>query len=208
MPANKIREQIRADRRAVSPTDRAAWSSSICQRIVTLDQFLMAKRVAGFLAFDGEADPLDAMVAAVDQDKEVYVPTIVAKRTPLKFVRWTPGCAMRKNKFGINEPVVPESEWLDGRELDFVITPLVAFDESRNRIGVGGGFYDRTFEFLNSDAGSGSSEVVKSDSQIETDHLISTFLMGCAFELQKVESISAKEWDVQLHGVATEITCY
>ena len=189
---------MRADRRAVSPADRASRSKLICQRMVAIEQFLSAKHVAGFLAFDGEADPLATMVAAIDLGKKVYVPTIIAKRTPLKFVPWTPNCAMRKNDFGIDEPIVRESEWLTGIELDFVITPLVAFDESCNRIGVGGGFYDRTFEFLNS----------KTDSEIPVIPETSTCLIGFAFELQKVESISTKPWDVQLQGVATEKACY
>ncbi len=218
LTAKKIRNRIRAARKAVAPSDRVAWSQSICKRMVGLKQFQSADRVAGFLAFDGEADPRAAMVAAIDQGKQVYVPTIIAKGTPLKFVQWTQDCEMQKNRFNIEEPVAPKSTWIEGHELDFVITPLVAFDESCNRIGVGGGFYDRTFAFLNSNKNSKFSSSKESNSKLtnvqsnESEPVIaqnsSSTLIGFAFELQKVACITTNDWDVGLHGVVTETTSY
>jgi 5-formyltetrahydrofolate cyclo-ligase len=76
--------------------------------------------------------------------------------------------------------------------LDFVITPLVAFDDSCNRIGVGGGFYDRTFEFLK-----------HSESDVSQ-----VALVGFAFELQRVDVIQINDWDVPLVAVATESGVY
>ncbi len=192
MSRKKLRQQIRAARRAVAPTERAASSQLICDRIADLEEFNSAQTVAGFLAFDGEADPLALMKLASTQGQQVYVPTIIAKGQPLMFVPWSAGCEMKKNGFGILEPNVPKTQWVAGEQLELVITPLVAFDESCHRIGVGGGFYDRTFEFLN-----------QTDRDSETTHMV-----GFAFELQRLETIDAKAWDVHLNGVATEMHYY
>ena len=137
----ELRKQIRAVRRDVEPKLRQQHSSSICQRISELDSYQAATRIAAYLAFDGEADPMEAMVLAVDQGKQVYLPIIVGKSKPLAFAPWTPSTPMKTNRFDICEPEVDSTEYISADQLDFVISPLVAFDAQCNRIGVGGGFY-------------------------------------------------------------------
>lgn len=189
---NEMRTQVRNGRRNATEVDRACWSRAICNRLRHEPSFLQSQVIAGFLAFDGEADPLELMIAAVDLGKHVYVPTIVAKAQPLMFVPWSQGCEMAANRFGILEPIEPIANWIAAKELDYVITPLVAFDEACNRIGVGGGYYDRSFAHL------------KRATTIAT----STQLMGFAFELQKMATIEVNNWDVRLDGVATESSIY
>ena len=186
-----LRQQIRVARRAVDPQICEQKSSTICQRIIGLDSYQSACRIAAYLAFDGEADPMELMADAVDQNKQIYLPIIVGKSKPLVFAPWTPSTPMVKNRFNIMEPQVAQTEWISADQLDFVINPLVAFDERCNRIGVGGGFYDRTFAFAN-----------------EPRQASSVQLIGAAFELQKLPSIQPKEWDVRLDAVATESRVY
>jgi len=187
----ETRNRIRAARRAAPQEKRAIWSRRTCARIAALSSFQTANIVAGFLAFDGEADPAELMAQAIDQGKQVYVPTIINKGEPLMFVPWSENCALEENRYGILEPVAPKSEWIAAGQLDFVITPLVAFNESCDRIGVGGGFYDRSFSFLN-----------RSNNKSEESNVR---LVGFAFELQKVDSIETNDWDVPLSAVATEV---
>ena len=188
---NEIRKQIRSARRAVEPAIRQRQSSNICQTISELDSYQAASRVAAYLAFDGEADPMELMVSAVDQGKQVFLPMIVGRSKPLAFAPWTPSTTMEKNRFDILEPVVDPSELISAEQLDFVVTPLVAFDERCNRIGVGGGYYDRTFAFLN-----------------EPERLKSIQLVGFAFELQKLPEIQPQEWDIRIDAVVTESQIY
>ena len=156
-----------------------------------LEAFQKSKRVGAFQAFDSEADPVGLMTLAIEQGKQVYVPVVVGKAKPLRFAAWHPEVEMKPNRFGIDEPVGEPANWIDAQELDFVITPLVAFDQSCNRIGVGGGFYDRTFEFLN-----------------EPENQKSVMLVGFAFELQKLDSIEPQPWDVRLDAVVTQSSVY
>lgn len=186
-----IRTSIRKARREIPPAYRAAASSRICESFSRLEVFKAAQRIGGFLAFDGEADPLGLMILACEDAKQVYVPVMRGKGQPLSFAPWHPGIAMKPNGFGILEPDVAESDWIGGSELELVITPLVAFDKYLNRIGVGAGYYDRTFGFLK-----------------EAEQRTATRLIGFAFEMQKLKKIESNPWDVSLHGVVTEAQVY
>lgn len=188
---SKIRSRIRNARKAVDEQTRQAWSDSASSRTGQIEAFKNSKRVGAFQAFDGEADPVGLMSLAIEQDKQVYVPIIVGKGKPLRFAPWYPDVEMMPNRFGIDEPVGNPEHWIDAEDLDFVVAPLVAFDQQCNRIGVGGGYYDRSFAFLNEPA--------------NTNDLM---LVGFAFELQKLDSIEPQSWDVRLDSVVTEFNIY
>ena len=188
-----LRKQIRQLRAQIPAPYRQQASYRISEQVAALDVYRRAERVAGYLPFEGEADPLPLMDRAIQDSKQVFVPQIVKKGAPLQFARWSRETAMRKNFFGIDEPDVPAEEWIGGPELDLVLVPLVGFDEARNRIGVGGGYYDRTFSFLREKGLDDSSR---------------PRLIGVAFELQKLSAIETKPWDVPLDAVVTELTIY
>ena len=92
---------------------------------------------------------------------------------------------MRRGDFGIQEPAGGPIR--AARNLDIILTPLVAFDSAGNRIGMGGGYYDRTFAFL------------KRRTTWRKPKLI-----GIAFGLQEVDAVPVDTWDVPLDGILTE----
>jgi 5-formyltetrahydrofolate cyclo-ligase len=92
---------------------------------------------------------------------------------------------LRKNTYGIWEPV--HGDFIDVRLLDIVVTPLVAFDEHGNRIGMGGGYFDRCFSFLR-----------------HRTRWLQPKLIGLAFDCQKVEEITPNPWDIPLYRVYSE----
>nr|WP_275116230.1 5-formyltetrahydrofolate cyclo-ligase [Aliiroseovarius subalbicans] len=98
--------------------------------------------IAGYMPIRTEITPIPAM-AAMAAWGPVVVPVIEAADQPLKFARWTPDCEMVDGAFGAAVPKV--CEYLDPEVL---IVPLVAFDGAGNRLGYGGGFYDRSLEGL------------------------------------------------------------
>jgi 5-formyltetrahydrofolate cyclo-ligase len=97
---------------------------------------------------------------------------------------------MRINRFRLPEPDVADSEMLAPEDLDLVLAPLVVFDSYRNRIGMGGGFYDRSFAFRKIP---GHTRPV---------------LIGVAHEIQKVDRIVPEEWDVPLDMIVTDQAIY
>ena len=181
------RKAIRESRLAVPGSYAAQASAKFVELIVDLEWYQKADRIAAYLPFNGEADPLPLMDRAILDGKKVFVPIIVAKGEPLKFEGWTRETEVRTNRFDIREPELSADE-ISPEELDVVITPLVAFDGQRNRLGVGGGYYDRTFAFLNG--------VASKDRQ--------PVLIGLAYELQHIKKINAQAHDVKLDAVVSE----
>jgi 5-formyltetrahydrofolate cyclo-ligase len=136
-----------------------------------------------FLAFDGEPSLAPLVKSARRQRKQLYVP--VLRGMTMRFAELTPGATLAPNFFGIMEPKLGRK--IDARELDLVLTPLVAFDERGVRLGVGRGYYDRAFKFLR-----------------HRSHWRRPKLLGVAYELQRVGPLTPSSWDVPLWGVATE----
>jgi len=116
------------------------------------------------------------------------LPIMRGQSTPVQTLMFAPFDAtstFTTRQYGIKEPDTPQSEWLSPDQLDLVLVPLVAFDNTCNRIGMGGGFYDRSFEFR------------KNSKAPPT-------LMGVAHALQQVDDVFTQSWDVALDGIITD----
>ena len=190
-PNARLRKQIRDARRAIPAPYAVQASYRISEQVALRADYRVSERVSGFLPFDGEISPLPLLDRALQEGKQVFVPMLRGKTDPLRFARWTRDAVLQKNRFGIDEPAVPESEWISASQLDLALFPLVAFDRLGNRIGVGGGYYDRSFAFTRT-----SGEQLR------------PALIGLAYELQCVEEIEPADWDIRLDAVVTELQTY
>lgn len=185
------RAHIREMRRSLSDAQRREASAGLCERVRGMAVFARSRHIAGFLAFDGEIDVSLLLRHAISSGKSVYLPILLGSKSAMAFAPYRLDEALRRNDFGILEPDVDKTQWLPARALDLVLTPLVAFDDNGNRLGVGGGFYDRTFAFLNT--GPATAQ---------------TRLLGVAYEFQRLSGIEKQPWDVPLHGVVTDKRLY
>lgn len=185
MPESRraLRKAIRAERRAIDPLKRRAMERALVRNILSWPPYRRARRLAVFLAFDGEPDLKRLIETAHRRRKQLYVPSLDGDT--MTFVRLRPNAAFGRNFFGILEPA--KRETVDARELDLVLTPLVACDDVGTRIGVGRGYYDRRFAFLR-----------------ERRVWIRPKLVGVAYELQRVPRLERKPWDIPLWGLVTE----
>jgi 5-formyltetrahydrofolate cyclo-ligase len=179
----QLRQQLRAKRRALPEAIRAQADRAIHAHIKSLPEYRRARRSALYLAFDGEPSLGRLVDAARRQRKQLYVP--VLRGMTMTFAELEHGAKLAANFFGIMEPKVGAR--IDARDLDLVLTPLVAFDERGVRVGVGRGYYDRAFNFLR-----------------HRSHWRRPKLLGVAYELQRVEPLTPSSWDVPLWGVVTE----
>jgi len=141
------------------------------------------------MAVAGEVDCAALIKTGWLRKKRIFAPVLAKKR--LKFAPLVPGSKLVPNRFGIFEPAHVERDLLDPKHLDAVVVPLLAFDENLNRVGMGAGFYDRTFAF-------------------STRRSIwrSPLLVGLAYSFQRVDTLHAHAWDVPLHRVITEQECF
>ena len=187
-----LRQQIRNLRRAVPSAQRHQAALQLLRQVASLKIFSNAHHIAGYLAFDGELDPAPLLERAMAVGKQVYLPVLPNNsQAPMVFAPYQPGTVLKPNRFGILEPDVPAGQLLLPQRLDLALTPLVAFDVSGTRMGMGGGFYDRTFTFRRNPA-----------------HLCKPHLLGLAYEFQKVSTLIRQPWDIPLDGIATEQALY
>ena len=192
MDRQQLRQQIRARRRALTRQQQNLAAQRLGRHFSRTSAFLRARRVAFYLASDGEISPTPLLELALKMGKRCYLPVLhPIRHNRLWFVRYRPGCAMTRNRFGIDEPHDKLNPRVPAWSLDLVLLPLVAFDPQGGRLGMGGGFYDRSFAFKRRAPGTGKPR-----------------LIGLAHELQKVESLRLASWDIPLEAVATDSRLY
>ncbi len=189
---SEIRKHSRAARQALSPQEIERKSSAICRQITCSPEYRASSRIALYLSNDNEAKPERLFPDSWKLNKAFYLPILRPK--PLKglwFGRYQAKSQLTLNRFGIPEPSLAQKILIPAWTLDIAFVPLVAFDPQGNRLGMGGGFYDRTFSYL------------RRQQQLKKPRLI-----GLAFECQKVNQLPNQPWDVPLDGVITETDFY
>ena len=190
MSSRQLRQQLRQQRRSLSTTIARQYAEEMAHRTARHPLLLNSQQIAAYLAADGEIDPWPLMQQLWSLGKDIYLPVLTPfDKYKLWFATFEPGDKLAYNRFGIPEPV--RRRLIKPCALDLVLTPLVAFDEAGHRIGMGGGFYDRSFAFLN-----------------RRQHWHKPRLLGLGYELQKRNVIEPNAWDIPLHAIATEATIY
>lgn len=189
-----LRRRLRAGRQIMPSAERLGAALSVARRVTDWPIYGAAIRIGGYWACNGELDPMPLLESAWAASKDVYLPVLVgAPPQSLRFAPYRPGLPLRRNRFDIPEPDVPPSEWLQPESLDLVLTPVVAFDSTGTRLGMGGGFYDRSFAFLRDPDYRGQRSL----------------LLGLGYEFQKTrEHLVRQSWDVPLDAAATEEALY
>lgn len=183
-----LRTQIRAQRRALSPHQQEIFAHQFADHFAKTRLFMNSNRIAFYMANDGELDPSYLMANAWAMGKDCYLPVLMhTHNKSLLFAPYEPDAPMTYNQFGIPEPAVAARHKIKARNLDLIIMPLVAFDKRGNRIGMGGGYYDRTLAFLNA------------RTQWHKPRLV-----GIGYSFQETPSINSESWDVPLSYIATE----
>ena len=135
-----LRREILAERDALRADERSARSEAIADRFLDLPEAAGARTVLGFWSFGSEVDTAPLIARLRSQGTTVALPRIEGNEVVP--VVATPGAAMTETSFGAMEPA--DGRVLEVAELDLVVVPGVAFDRSCDRVGYGGGFYDRT----------------------------------------------------------------
>jgi len=190
MSSPRLRQSIRQQRRSLSRAEAGLCAELLAQRTARHPLVLQSQRIAAYLAADGEIDPAPLVQSLREQGKTLYLPVLVPfSNRKLWFAEFRPTDSLATNRFGIPEPV--HRRLIKPCSLDLVLTPLVAFDSNGHRIGMGGGYYDRSFAFLR-----------------RRQHWRKPRLLGLAYELQKQVAIKPNDWDIPLDAVATEANIY
>lgn len=187
-----LRQQMRRQRRSLSPSQQRIAAIGVRNRIRNQLWFLKARHIALYLPNDGEIDPTPLLKLCWEMGKKVYLPVLhPIRHNRLWFINYTPKTAMSPNRFGIPEPSLQKHPRRPAWAMDLVMLPLVAFDADGNRMGMGGGFYDRTFGY-----------------KLKGKGIRGARLIGLAHEFQRVGELPVQPWDVPLFGIVTDQASY
>jgi 5-formyltetrahydrofolate cyclo-ligase len=182
-----LRRDMRARRAALSAPHRIAAAQQLAARLHCVPAMPTAGYVAGYWAVDGEI-ALHAWQLSLPADC-IYCLPVLCDDERLRFAPWRAGDALVANRFGIPEPEIDSQSLLDAGALAATVMPLVAFDPAGHRVGMGGGWYDRSLGPIR-------------DAQPRP------LLVGVGFEVQRVDALTPAPWDVPLDVVCTESATY
>lgn len=183
----ELRKHLRRKRRSLSFEQQQQASEQLALNLLKHPDLHRARHIGIYLANDGEIDPHLYIDLARRKGVHFYLPILhPVYPGKLVFSPYFDGIRLSANRFGIPEPPFPRSRRRPAWALDAVLFPLVGFDENGGRLGMGGGFYDRTFAFSRIRPG------------------MAPKLIGLAHDFQKVRELPIEPWDVPLHGVVTD----
>jgi 5-formyltetrahydrofolate cyclo-ligase len=186
-PKLPLRRTLQRQRAALNPAEQAALSTQAVRHLHRQRTFRNAQHIALYLPVRGEADPRGLRRHALPK-QHFYLPVLSPFRdSRLWFVRWDKTTRFRLNRFRIPEPYPDYRRSRPARWLDLVVMPLVAFDAQGTRMGMGGGFYDRTFACKRTHA------------QPQRP-----LLCGFAYDFQKVAYLQRQRWDIPLDQAVSD----
>lgn len=178
-----MRAELKAARQALGARERIAAAEGLARQLAALPELSRPGHVAGYWAMDGEI-ALHAVMPRLADGVVWCLPRLMDGKR-LVFAPWRAGDPLVANRFGIPEPDLADSSCLPPEAMGVVLAPLVGFDRLGNRLGTGGGYYDRSFAFRKREPAP-------------------PLLVGVGYALQEVPALQAQSWDVPMDLVATE----
>lgn len=210
------RKKLQQQRANISLSEQKKASASINEQLSQHPLFLCSQTLAGYKAIQHEIDPSALICNAWQNQKNCYLPVLYSqqsgfwqgdarlmsgntdKKSAIKsqeqqliFCPYQADTLLKKNQFNIPEPPLSLDSCISPKNIDLVLVPLLGFTEKGQRLGMGAGFYDRSFAFL-----------------LNLPRPARPFLLGLAYEWQKLTRFTEKNWDVPLNAVITEKQIY
>ncbi|ABR74031.1 5-formyltetrahydrofolate cyclo-ligase [Actinobacillus succinogenes] len=177
----QLRRQIRKTRQNLTALEQIRAAQTVTQKALNLIAQRHAEHIGLYLSFDGEISTRPLIDALWAQRKNVYLPVLHPFcKGYMLFLHYTPETELMPNGLGIPEPRLNVKNILPINRLDIIFTPLVAFDKQGNRLGMGGGFYDRT---------------------LQDWHEKNFIAVGLAHQCQQVDELPVENWDIPLFDI-------
>jgi len=187
MDRHALRRDLRERRRNLPAAVRIAAADRLADRLQSLPFAPHEGHVAGYWSMDGEIG-VHAWQLRLQQSLTYCLP-VLHDDGRLRFAAWRSGEPLVTNRYGIPEPDVADAELLDPALMAMVVVPVVGFDAGCRRLGMGAGWYDRSFACRQSTAAP-------------------PWLVGAAFAVQQIDALNVEDWDVTLDAVCSEDATY
>ena len=192
---NDMRQELRHKRSQLNDVRQQEQAVLLFEKLTEQKEVTNAKKIAIYLANDGELNTQPFINWCWQNKISVYLPVIHPfSKVNLLFLKYSETSMLIKNKYGILEPKLDVRNIITVDKLDIIFTPLVAFDQRGNRLGMGGGFYDRT--------------LTNWHIQYQQNKQTKPLPIGLAHDCQKIEKIPVESWDIPLPIIITPTTRY
>lgn len=177
---SRLRRKLREKRRNLPAFRQKLASQALTRRALAIIPGIdTASRIAFFIAADGETDLMPLIRKLRTRGASCYLPVLDDNyENRLEFALYTPGEKMTLNRFGIPEPHALGRQRHNYRKMDIIFMPTVGFDDQGRRLGMGGGFYDRTL------------------STIRLTHRRTPLLVAVAHDIQYTPQLPDEPWDI------------
>ena len=141
---DSLREKFYSKRKSISEEDRLDSEASLLQIWHSVKDSYKANKIALYWSVNCEISANSLISYFIKEGSECFLPVISNDKGSklLEFSFYKKESPLIKNRFGIPEPI--KSKFVDLNEIDIVFLPCVCFDSRGNRIGMGGGYYDKT----------------------------------------------------------------
>ena len=175
---NTLRNQLKQLRFKLNNQERLQLSNIICDNILSHTIFQDSTNIATYHSINNEVNlaPLNTT-----HNKTFFLPVVTEQHT-MTFNYYRAKQKLTKNKFGILEPA--NNEVISQQDIHLCLVPLVGFNRQGERLGMGGGYYDRYFK-------------------LNKFHQKPTILAGVAYDFQENDTITAQVWDIPLDIIFT-----
>lgn len=183
-----IREHIKKQRMALSESQKHQAAIGAWLQVINLPEFEKANHIGCYVATRGELETRPILQTILKLGKTSYLPIVKPKESLLAFYRYDLNKKMKLNQYGILEPIPNGTNHIDAQSLDLVLVPLVAFDNECHRLGMGKGYYDRTFAFRKTQK--------------------RPLLIGLAYSFQNVFDLPTDPFDIDIDIVVTNQKTY
>lgn len=183
---NLLRQEILAIRRQLTAKESAQAGLSILKTIMQMNVFKRTVNVASYISLSGELCTQDMNEYFMTRHHLCLPYMVTGQKGKMDFYSFKKGDELVENRFHILEPKNQPENLVSEDKIDVIIVPLVAFDNKGNRMGMGGGYYDRMLKKVRKDC----------------------LVIGVAYEFQQVDELLVEEWDMPMDIVITEKNCY
>ncbi len=180
-----LRQSLKRKRQQLSAAEVDRAARNIQRHLFSIPELKRCETIGSYISVKGEADPGLFAEKAMQRKKRIFLP--VLRKNEMRFYELKSGSSLQINRFGIPEPAPARAHFSAASHLNAILVPLVAFDPKGNRLGMGGGYYDRTLQLM------------KHRSKFRRPLLI-----GVAYDFQQVDVLQTQSWDIPLHMVITD----
>lgn len=176
-----IRKEILNNRNKLNTNLIKEFSKEIQNNLINNDVYKNSNSIFIYISFGTEVETIDIIKNALNLGKEVYVPKTNKSTKEMDAIRINNFDNMTVDKWGILEPISVDKNKI-GENFDLIIMPGVAFDRDGNRIGYGGGYYDKYI----------------------LNHSKESKRLALAYDFQIVKNIKNEEHDIKVNYIITE----